>query len=278
MPLDIGAIKKGAQSGGGTPWGAIASGGLGILGMIGQKKRERRQVAHQKELMDYQKGNQMDLNMQGYNISKQLWEDTNLQAQVEQAQKAGLNPGLLYGQGGQGGSTSGQGGGSAQSGSAPKAEFPMEIGAALQAAQLAEQLRLMKAQAKKTAEEAKSIEIDNVTKERFGHEADLMEASNRRDAALKSGQSLFENAKPDTHFGENLKAQLDKAQLDVEVQKLVKRGLLDENKVKLYKGKLAEAGIDPDSNPVLREIMKAMAENGVPLNKLLAKAVEWFIR
>ena len=228
--------------------------------------------------MNEQMQNQMRLNEQGRQLQMQMWKDTNYPAQMEMMKEAGLNPALMYGQGGAGGSTTGsQGGGSAGGGQAQQGQ-PMELQAALSAASLASQIAMQKAQTKKTAEEAKSIELDNVTKERFGQEADMFEASNRRSEALQKGQYLFEGRAADTPFTKQIEAEIDKAVIDVEIQKLVRKGLIDENKVKEYKGKLAEAGIDPDSNPIIREIMKAMAGAGVPLNKLLVKAVNLFIK
>lgn len=261
-----------------TSWAGPAIGaGVGLIGMLGQKKREKRAVENQKTLMDWQMRNQKHLNEQGHELQMKAWRDTNYPAQMAMMKEAGLNPGLMYGMGGGGGVTTGsQSGGGASGGQAP-APQPMELGTAISSAMMASQIELQKAQAAKTREEAKALSIDNVTKERYGHEADLFEASNRRDKALHEGQYLFENAPVRTRFDEKMEAELEKAKLGVEIDKLVKKGLLDENKVKTYKGKLAEAGIDPDSNPLLREIMKAMAGAGVPLNELLIKAVQWFI-
>ena len=50
------------------------------------------QVAGNKELMDL-----------GHKQQMQMWEDTNYAAQREQLRKAGLNPAMIYGGGGEGG-------------------------------------------------------------------------------------------------------------------------------------------------------------------------------
>jgi hypothetical protein len=70
--------------------------------------------------MGIQFGHQTALNQQGHDLQMDMWKKTNYPAQVKMLEQAGLNPALLYGMGGAGGSTTGsQGGGSAAGGSAP---------------------------------------------------------------------------------------------------------------------------------------------------------------
>lgn len=137
---------------------AIAAAGQvanGVLGMIGQKKRENRAMENTKELMDVQFQNQKQLDKYGQELQMETWQKTNYPAQVAMLKEAGLNPGLLYGNGGSGGVTGSQGGGSAASGNAPAPQpWPLDIG---QAAMMAAQIKLMEAQAKKTENEANVI-------------------------------------------------------------------------------------------------------------------------
>lgn len=150
------ATELGAQSG--ANWAAPAIGaGMGILGMLGQKKREKRAMNNQRELMGVQFRHQQELNQQGHDLQKKMWEETNYPAQMQMMEEAGLNPGLMYGMSGGGGTTTGsQGGGSAQSGSAP-APQPMELGTAIQAATTAASIELMKANADKAKAEAENL-------------------------------------------------------------------------------------------------------------------------
>jgi hypothetical protein len=61
---------------------------------------------------------QQELNQQGHDLQFDMWNKTNYGAQVKHMLEAGLNPALMYGSAGQGGSTGSQTGGSAGGGSA----------------------------------------------------------------------------------------------------------------------------------------------------------------
>jgi hypothetical protein len=58
----------------------IAAAGIGaaggLLGMIGQGKRAKKQHNRQKELMGIQFENQQALNKQGHDLQMQMWKDT----------------------------------------------------------------------------------------------------------------------------------------------------------------------------------------------------------
>lgn len=131
-----------------------AGGGLatGIIGMLGQNAREKRAMKNQQKLMGIQKENQMELNQQGYELQKRMWDETNYEAQMQKMKEAGLNESLMYGMKGGGGVTTGsQGGGSAQGGSAPSPQM-MGIDAMTGA-----QIALLKAQKTKTEAETSNI-------------------------------------------------------------------------------------------------------------------------
>jgi hypothetical protein len=166
MGLDIATTTKGAAQAAtnASPWGAIASEGMGLLGgivgMIGQRKREDRAMRNQEKLMGIQQQNQMMLNQQSKDLALQQWKDTNYGPQVEEMRKAGLNPALLYGMSGGGGATTGGAqGGSAASGNAPAPQpMPMDMASMMQMSLIAAQKALMEAQANKTNVEAKKLE------------------------------------------------------------------------------------------------------------------------
>ena len=135
--------------------GGIGPAGLGMLqgafNMLGAGQQHRRQ----KELMDIQFGNQQQLNRQGHQLQMDMWNKTNYGAQIEHMKKAGLNPALMYGMSGGGGTTAGsQGGGSASSGSAVQMH-PMDMA----------NLSLVQAQKDKLKAEENNINKDTEVKD-----------------------------------------------------------------------------------------------------------------
>lgn len=124
-----------------------------ILGIGMQEANDRRQIRQQEKLQALQIAGQKDLTDYSYNKQLQMWKDTNYGAQVEQMKAAGINPALLYGMSGGGGSTTGTAGSTGvQGGAAPTGgrEIMDGMGIAMQKAQM----DLIKAQTKKTEVEA----------------------------------------------------------------------------------------------------------------------------
>ena len=120
-----------------------------------QDYQNRQQHVRQKELMDLQYGNQQKLNQTQIANQKRLWDLTNVGAQKEHMEKAGLNPALMYGKGGGSGQTGIQGG-TASGGQAGHAPF-MGMGAMQMGAQLANieaQTKLAEANARKADADA----------------------------------------------------------------------------------------------------------------------------
>ncbi len=150
------------MSGGIVPAAAISA-ASGALGMIGQRRREKRAMNNQRELMGVQYNNQRLLNQQGHELQMDAWKKTNYPAQVGMMKEAGLSVGKMYGQGGQGGVTGSQGGGGAASGNAP-APQPMEIGNMLQGAMMKSQIKVNEATAKKLEADADSTRGGEGTK------------------------------------------------------------------------------------------------------------------
>jgi hypothetical protein len=152
LGIGLGAIAKAAAP-------AVA-GGL-IQGAV-QRRRDRRAMNNQKELMELQQQNQEKLNaqqmrnqqllnQQGSDLQMDMWNKTNYEAQIAQMKAAGLNPALMYGMKGGGGTTTGsQSGGSASGGSAAGGNAPapqqMDLGNIIQAALASAQIEKIKAE------------------------------------------------------------------------------------------------------------------------------------
>lgn len=132
--------------------GQIAGAGMGlVLGSIQDKRQLKQQDKLSQQQLKYQR------QLTDYNMSKQLemWKATSYEAQREQMEKAGLNPALMYGMSGGGGTTTGSAGGNIGGGTAQGASGEGMMG--LQLASQMAQIKLMEAQANKTNVEAANI-------------------------------------------------------------------------------------------------------------------------
>ena len=99
--FDIGQIGQGAAM-------QAASGIVGTgLGLLLEGHNDRRQLRQQGKLNDLSVKSQKELLEAQRQKEYQMWQDTNYSAQIEQMKKAGVNPALLYGQSGGGGTTTG---------------------------------------------------------------------------------------------------------------------------------------------------------------------------
>lgn len=158
----------------------------GTIGMIGGAISDRRNYKNQLKLMERQQQYNKELGEinQGYAkemaainqqyalqagkqshlYNQEMWDYTNYENQVKHLEAAGLNPALLYGQGGAGGaSTSGGavGNGQGTAGQAPSGGSPQAIKSQLiEGAGMGIQLGLMEAQKKAIEAKAKKDAAD----------------------------------------------------------------------------------------------------------------------
>lgn len=128
-----------------SPWAGVAS---GIIGMFNKNNAEKRQYQNQLNLMNHQQELNKELAEIGQNNNKALWDYTNYENQVEHMKRAGLSIGLMYGNGGQGGQSSG----AQPQGVGMQQDRSVEMG--LQAKALNSQIALNMAQAAKANAEA----------------------------------------------------------------------------------------------------------------------------
>lgn len=146
--------------------GAAVGTGMGILqgewnamrGYSNQKRLQALQIRGQKEMMDYNAATQLD-----------IWNKTNIGAQVEHYKKAGMNPALMYGMGGGGGTTTGSPTGNVTGATASQgqgADFAMGM-----------QLGLLDAQKKNIEADTKVKEADAQNKAGVEREATQAKAN-----------------------------------------------------------------------------------------------------
>lgn len=144
------------------------------------RPRQKLQLKGQKEALEQQNAASMD-----------MWEKTNYGAQKAQLNKAGLNPGLLYGQGGAGGTT---GSASAMPDSGAKGGGGMDIAGMAQ-------LKLLEAQAEKLKAETRAI---NTGADKTGAEIPgVLTENQRKEIArkLESNEWMIKEATSTEEYG-----------------------------------------------------------------------------
>jgi len=126
-----------------------------LLGLALEGHNDRRQLKQQGKLQELQIAGQKE--MGEFNLQQQmkLWEQTNYKAQMEQLRKAGLNPALLYGMSGGGGTTA-----SANTGNVNGANAPSGGGETIAAGGMGMQLGMILAQQKLIEAQTRQVEAE----------------------------------------------------------------------------------------------------------------------
>lgn len=177
-------IESLAIEGGKALIGSVA--GMGLTGY-----NDQRQIEQQKRLNELQIRGNKELAKYGQELALDTWEKTNYAEQKRQLQKAGLNVGLMYSQGGPGGTTQHGTAGQVAGAMAPAGgnELTSGIGLTLQQA-------LQKAQ-------IENIQADTAVKQ--------------KDAGVKG-----EEVKLKGQQTENLKAELQKIGVETQIAEMTK--------------------------------------------------------
>lgn len=195
----IGSAALGGLTGGvgGLVSGAIS--GIGSLFGIGSRREkkareaEEREYKRQLEYMGLQAKYNKEQAKYSTELSKEMWDYTNYENQVKHLEAAGLNPALLYGQSGGGGSAAG-------AGTAAGVGLPSStgVGMGIQWQQMEAQKELTQAQAAKTnAEAAKLITTDteNVESETEKNKQDIKESQKRIESLTSQIHKTNEESK-----------------------------------------------------------------------------------
>lgn len=289
----------------GMGWLPFVGAGLGAANTVynmfqNKDAADRRQQKQQQALTDIQLNASKDAAKYNQDLAYDMWEKTNYGAQREQMEKAGLNPALIYGSAGQGGSTvqgtaSASGGGSA-SDSASMRAVDNQMG--LQMAQMgliAAQTEKTKAETEnlgaqttesgarteKTGAETKGIEFDNEVKrlttpgdmaERYNNVSEQIKTETERmnaewEAYKAKGWEgkLFDD--PSTPIAKALAAGWEKTVTEAENAK--KQGsIMDATKaIEEFKAGLAKQGIAPDSPWYVKLLGDLLEKIGMPVTK-----------
>lgn len=129
-----------------------------IMGLATAGWQDRRQLEQQRKLQELQEAGNKKMADYQQKLAMQMWEQTNYPAQVEQLKLAGLNPGLLYGKSGGGGTTANASVGSVSGGTASSGQGEIMQGIGLMQQQ--QQMRLQNAQIKVLESQANKNNVD----------------------------------------------------------------------------------------------------------------------
>lgn len=200
--------KSIAKTGTNMLTGGIVNGVMGLFG--GQKRAEQKQFEREKELMGLQYKYNMEAAAQGQEYAKEMnrinFEQQNqmfdkqaewnsAKQQKQRLEEAGLNPGLMYGIGGEGGSSVSSGGGTGSEVQGVGNPGTNAVMMGLQAKSIESQIALNNAQASKINAETEKTEADTEkteadTKVSIVNADNIVEATN-----LIKEQQLSEQSK-----------------------------------------------------------------------------------
>lgn len=136
--------------------GGIIGAGMGLLL---EKHNDKRQLKQQEKLQNLNIRGQQEMGLWNQARQLEMWKATGPVGQMEQLEKAGLNPGLIYGMGGAGGQTA-----NTESGNIGGANAPSGGQEAMGLMMGNMQLGLMNAQRKKIEAETNNINADTPNK------------------------------------------------------------------------------------------------------------------
>lgn len=200
--------KSVAKTGTNMLTGGLVNGIMGLFG--GSNNAEQRQFEHEKEMMalqnryntkaaaqsmEYAKTmNRINFEQQNQMFDKQA-EWNSAKSQKERLQEAGLNPALMYGIGGEGGSSVSSGGGTGATVQGVNNAGTQAVMMGLQAKSIESQIALNNAQASKINAETENTEA-NTVKTRADTQVSLVNATNIEEATkLLKEQQLSEQSK-----------------------------------------------------------------------------------
>lgn len=178
--------------GAGAIYGIMNNAGADARQYDQQKRLQGLQIEGNKEMTDYSRESQ-----------KKLWDETNTEAQMRHYKDAGVNPALMYGGSGAGGSTGSGGGmgvtgGQAADAAQTQSANTQQAGTIGQIGLMLAQAQLATAQKEKTTTEIPKVkaETENITQdtENKGLTAEYQEIQNKIANATKANQIEIVNA------------------------------------------------------------------------------------
>lgn len=241
---------------------AIGTAAGSIFGSLMGNKMQQDQFGNQLTLMKKQHEYNEESAKTAQARAYEMWEKTNYAAQIEQMKKAGLSPGLMYGQAGAGGGTvsgaQGQGTSQPTDRSIEMKLKGQEIG--LQLANLASQIKLNESQANKNNAEANKTAGVDTELAKTSIENLISQTKNEKDRnVLIWAEKRFKEAAADMQEASAKLASGQNTKIGYEI---------DQIKKSLDKMDLDMKGIDLDN-----ELKKRVMESKVQEAEMTVKAL-----
>lgn len=254
--------------------GLISNGIGGLFSGIGKRKRQKRAENFQREMMEKQHeyelekmGIQADYNKEQaeytQKLGKEMWDYTNYENQIKHLEAAGLNPGLMYGMSGGGGSTTAGGEAAGVSQGVSQA-----VGMGLQARSIMAEIEKTEAEANlANAQATKATGADtreSNSQTSLNNSVERLNSMNRR--------YLYEKTELTEQQIENLKGELNKLteeaisiKIDNEIRKATKLSEIEKAAHEAYNAAytgmqiLADAGLKDETRKNMIEKTKWLA-------------------
>ena len=235
----------------------------------------------------------------------EMWNATNVEAQIEHMKNAGMSISAMYGGSGGGGTTAGSGGGSAPIATADGEVQRQAMG--LQLGKQAAELALLQAQTKKTEVEAENIagvdrdnkkettrglkfnnDMNDYMRETFielkDYEATLKGVEAERANALwetdkaawygqQDGEQKWAYDSPDAPRVKWLKSEMKKSGEELKAAKIANNIAKAEQTVKEFEAKLTKSGIAPGSPWYMKFLTDLAAKIGINITGDTAKQI-----
>lgn len=225
--------------------GAIAG---TALGMATAKWQDRRQLKQQGKLNAQQM--QSDKQMADYNqaLGLKMWKDTNYKAQVEELKKAGLNVGLMYEGGGQGGTTT-TAGGKVSAPSAPSGgdEIMSGMGMVNNIQMVQAQTNLAQANTKLTEEKTKTEPIARGAIAATTEKTKADTIVSQYEGTIKEIEAAWKSETYETmvekldNENRKIKAEADQAETNAEISEETKKEVIKQAQIRTIEAQLTNA-------------------------------------
>lgn len=206
--------------------GGLIGQGMGMLDeAIHGNRRRRKQIEQQQKLTDMGTEQSKELMKLGKKQQMSIWDETNYSAQMEQMAKAGLNPAMIYGQGGGAGALGTIGGAGGPAGQASGEAESKQADIASQAMGL--QMAKLNAEIRNIEAKTDNLEVDSEKKgaEKEGIETNTILTQMNIDIGQEKRTLNLEKLKTESEIAvqeliqEMNKADVSTATKETEIQK-----------------------------------------------------------